>query len=436
MTAILALIRKDLILFVNDRRALILTVLMPIVLGAFFGYIFGGSGAKEVGKVDIAVVMLDDSNVAKKIATALKNETTFNVVELGVDEARLKVLKGKLSAAVVIPAGFGTASVKGLFGAGPKPEISLFYDPSQTAVLQMTKGLLTQHVMEIVTSEMTNGPAGQEFVSESLDKLEAVASKHPEQKPLREMLASLKAFQTDNLATANKAPSASTPAASAKGFTLPFTTKEEAMTSGPAKYNGYAHSFAGMSVQFILFMGIDAGISILLARRMGLWNRLLAAPISLSNLLAARALSCALIAFGLLCVIFSVAALVFGVRITGNLFGFLGVGVCFAIMTASFGLLIAAFGKTPEAARSMATFATLIMVMLGGAWVPSFIFPQWMQTATLFVPTRWAVDGFDAMTWRGQGMDVAAECMAVQIGFALLFGSLALWKFGAEAKRA
>ena len=208
------------------------------------------------------------------------------------------------------------------------------------------------------------------------------------------------------------------------------------MTSGPAKYNGYAHSFAGMSVQFILFMGIDAGISILLARRLGLWNRLLAAPVSLSSLLAARALSCALIAFGLLCFIFAVAALVFGVRITGNMLGFLGVGVCFAVMTATFGLLIAAFGKTPEAARSMATFATLILVMLGGAWVPSFVFPQWMQTATLFVPTRWAVDGFDAMTWRGLGMNVAAECMAVQIGFALLFGSLALWKFGADAKRA
>lgn len=434
MTAILALIRKDLILFLNDRRALVLTVLMPIVLGAFFGYIFGGSGAKEAGKVGIALVMQDESAIAKKLALALKSEANFNVVELGLDEARLKVLKGKLSAAVVIPEGFGAASVKGLFSAGPKPEISLLYDPSQTAVLQMTKGLLTQHVMQIVTSEMTSGPAGQEFVSESLDKLEAVATKHPEQKPLRDMLVSLKAFQKVTLAAVNESPTTATP--TAKGFTLPFTTKEEAMTSGPVKYNGYAHSFAGMSVQFILFMGIDAGISILLARRMGLWNRLLAAPISLSNVLAARALSCAMIAFGLLCVIFTVAALMFGVRITGNLLGFLGVGVCFAIMTATFGLLIAAFGKTPEAARSMATFATLIMVMLGGAWVPSFIFPQWMQTATLFVPTRWAVDGFDAMTWRGQGMDVAADCMAVQIGFALLFGSLALWKFAAEAKRA
>ena len=38
----------------------------------------------------------------------------------------------------------------------------------------------------------------------------------------------------------------------------------------------------------------------------------------------------------------------------------------FALMTASFGLLIAAFGKTPEAARGIPIFATLILVMLVG----------------------------------------------------------------------
>ena len=76
------------------------------------------------------------------------------------------------------------------------------------------------------------------------------------------------------------------------------------------------------------------------------------------------------------------------------------------------------------------------MVMLGGAWVPSFVFPQWLQTVTLFVPTRWAVDGFDAMTWRGLGLDVAVESMAVQSGFALLFGALAVWKFRRDAESA
>ena len=45
-----------------------------------------------------------------------------------------------------------------------------------------------------------------------------------------------------------------------------------------------------------------------------------------------------------------------------------------------------------------------MMVMLGGAWVPTFIFPAWLQQFTLVVPVRWAVDGLDAMTWRGIGL--------------------------------
>jgi ABC-2 type transport system permease protein len=128
--------------------------------------------------------------------------------------------------------------------------------------------------------------------------------------------------------------------------------------------------------------------------------------------------------------IFLVAALFFQVQIAGSLIGFLGIGISFALVTATFGLLIAAFGKTPEAARGMATFATLIMVMLGGAWVPAFLFPQWLQTLTLGVPTRWAVDGLDAMTWRGLPLEAAWGPMAVQLGIAALFAMLALWKFG------
>ncbi len=85
----------------------------------------------------------------------------------------------------------------------------------------------------------------------------------------------------------------------------------------------------------------------------------------------------------------------------------------------------------------MASFATLIMVMLGGAWVPAFLFPQWLQGVTLAVPTRWAVDGLDAMTWRGLPLDAAWAPMLVQLAFAALFAALAMWKFsrpGASSK--
>jgi ABC-2 type transport system permease protein len=216
---------------------------------------------------------------------------------------------------------------------------------------------------------------------------------------------------------------------------MPFTTHDQQLTSGPAEqgYNAYAHSFAGMGVQFILFMGIDMGIDILLAQRSGVWNRLLAAPVGLAQVLLARAASGAIIAVGLLCAMFAVAVFVFGVHIA-SLAGFIGMALCFAALTASLGLLIAAFGKTPEAARRIAMFVTLIMVMVGGAWVPSFMFPEWMQRLTMAVPTRWAIDGLDAVTWRGLDAAAAAPAMGAQLGFALVFAVLAVWKFKREQR--
>jgi len=67
--------------------------------------------------------------------------------------------------------------------------------------------------------------------------------------------------------------------------------------------------------------------------------------------------------------------------------------------------------------------------MLGGAWVPTFIFPAWLQKLTVIVPTRWAMDGLDAMTWRGLPLAAAVAPTFVLLGFAALFGALALVKF-------
>jgi ABC-2 type transport system permease protein len=433
MTALIALVRKDLILFLANRRALLLTLIMPVVLGAFFGFLFGGSGSPDNIKIEIAVASQDDSEVSKKIVAGLKADSSLHTQDLPLSEAKQQVLAGKLNAAIEIPAGFGEASGAALFGGRNKPEIQIFYDPSQSAVLGMLKGLLTQQVMQHVSAEMFSGKSGQKFVAQSIEQLDQAVLTDPTRRELRDFLQSLKKFQSSNqqpLATA--APSTATPTA-AGGLSMPFVTREQAMSSGP-RYNGYAHSFAGMSIQFILFMGLDAGIGILLARRMGLWNRLLAAPIAIGTILGARAISCALIALGLLGFVYLVGGLFFKVSIAGSAIGFVGVALCFALFTAMFGLFIAAFGKTPEAARGLATFVTLIMVMLGGAWVPAFIFPQWLQTATLAVPTRWAMDGLDAMTWRGLALNAALPSMAVLLGFSLIFGALALWKFHRDSQ--
>ncbi|MFA7009212.1 MAG: ABC transporter permease [Elusimicrobiales bacterium] len=181
-------------------------------------------------------------------------------------------------------------------------------------------------------------------------------------------------------------------------------------------------------------MALETGVSLLLQRQRGLWKRLRSAPLSRYLLLGGRALSGAFIALLILLSGFVFARIVFGVRIEGSFAGFMGVCVSCALMSSAFGLLVAAFGKTPEATRGIAIFAALMMVMLGGAWVPSFIFPPWLQKATLFIPTRWAVDGLDAMSWRGLGFSSALGPIAVLLAFTALFGILAVVRFRWEAE--
>ena len=156
---------------------------------------------------------------------------------------------------------------------------------------------------------------------------------------------------------------------------MPFEMHEEAvMARQNATYNGFAHSFAGMGLQFMLFAGINMGIEILTERQKGIWKRLRSAPLSKLQLLGSKIASGTIIGSLVLLVSFGFAILVWHVRIDGSVAGFLGVSIASALMAASYGLLIAALGKTPNAARGASVLATLMMVMLGGAWVPTFVF--------------------------------------------------------------
>src|SRR4029079_7643347 len=213
----------------------------------------------------------------------------------------------------------------------------------------------------------------------------------------------------------------------ARGLTIPFEVKETAVTGNPLlKYNGYAHSFGGMGIQFALFAAIELAAGILLERERGLWKRLRSAPLSRSTLLLARAISGTVITTMTLLVSFAFAWIVFKAPI-GNLAGFLAVTIASAFMAATFGLFVAAIGQTPAATRRAAIFVVLVMVMLGGAWVPTFIFPAWLQQFTWLVPVRWAVDGFDAMTWRGLAFTDVLVPVALLLGFSVLCFAAAMW---------
>lgn len=423
LVAIKAMVRKDLQVFFADRRAVITAFAMPIVIASFFGFIFRGAGAGggQASKLDILLVQEDTGVIARSIADGVKGDGNLNVQVVSGDTARARVRRGASSVAVIIPAGFGDSAGRALFSGGTRPELKLLYDPSHSMERAMVGGLMAQHVMQGVTREMFGGAHGQQLMDEMMANMRPGDMSPQRQMMLQQLMGAAKRFNATT-STDSSAPAA--------GLSQPYAIKEEALTANAtAKYNAFAHSFAGMGIQFLLFAAINLAIEILNERQKGLWKRLRSAPVSRAALLGGKLSSTTVIGALVLFVSFAFAIIVWKVRILGSVAGFVGIGVASALMAAGYGLLIASLGKTPSAARGVSIFATLIMVMLGGAWVPAFIFPAWLQQATLVVPTRWAIDGFDAMTWRGLGLESALPAIGVLLAFAALFTTLAVWRF-------
>jgi ABC-2 type transport system permease protein len=421
LTPLRALVRKDLKLFLSDRRAVIMSFAVPIAIASFFGSIFSGSGSTEPARVPIAIVDEDESPVSKAIVADVRGDKNLAVTETTAALARDTVRRGRATVGVIVPKGFGDAAGRAFFAGGSKPMLQLVYDPSHAMELGMVRGIMTEHVMEAVSREVFSGTGGQALIETTLADLPRSDMPPAQQALLRDMLQSVQRFYAQTTPSVRARP---------PGVTLPYSVQEEAVTSGTAvAYNGYAHSFAGMGIQFLLFAAANLGVEVLLERQRGLWKRLRSAPISRRLLLAGKILSGTIIALMTLLVSFGFAIVVFGVRIRGSVVGFAAVAVAASLMASAFGLLVAALGRTPGATRGVTTFAVLIMVMLGGAWVPTFVFPAWLQRATVVVPARWAVDGLDAMTWRGLGLSAAVTPTLALVGFAVLFCAIAMMRF-------
>jgi ABC-2 type transport system permease protein len=427
LSAFTALVRRDLRLFFQDRRALTMSFAAPIVIGSFFGYLFGNAGDRPASKIPIAIVDQDSTPLTRKLIEALAKDQSLEVTPRARADAEAGVRGGKITVAAVIPKGFGEQSGRAFFRGEEKPEIQLMYDPSHGAEMAMVRGMLTQHVMETVSNDVFRGENSQKLVDDALRDLQGSQSMNPgDRKALVDML--------QGVGNWNQRRRSNPGGTGGGGFNLPYTVKEEAVTARKGvTYNAMAHAFAGMSVQFILFMGIDAGMIVLMQRRTGMWKRLQAAPLSRWTVISARAASAGITAMMILAVVFSFARIVWGVRIEGSFAGFLMICAAFSVMTAMFGLLIAVLGKTPEGARGISILVTLILVMLGGSWVPSFLFPQWLQRISFLIPTRWAVDGLDGAVWRGYTTQALLAPAGALLVFAALFGLVAVWRFRWEA---
>jgi ABC-2 type transport system permease protein len=191
-----------------------------------------------------------------------------------------------------------------------------------------------------------------------------------------------------------------------------------------------------MTLQYLLFWGMESGLLFLRERRRGAWTRVRAAPAPLAAVIAGKAVATAGIALLMVAVTFAVGRVAVGVTAAGSWAGFALLALAGCGLAAATGLLVAAVGGTEARARSVSIVVILGVSMLGGLWLPAFLLPEWVRDAALALPTTWAMRGLDRVTWQGRGLLEALPYAAAVAGFAAAFFSLAAWRLTADERRA
>jgi ABC-2 type transport system permease protein len=373
---VLALAAKDWRLFWADRRAAALCFIVPVVLASAFGLIFNRPAPYAApSRLPVLVVTEDDGPFTAHVAADLLASPRLDAKPATRAEAEAAVRGNRSAVAVVLPAGF--EKVKDWQpGQGGGPELRVLHHPTASAERQWAEGA----VLEVVMRQLAREKLG------ALGQREAVLA-------------------------------------------APFRVTATAAAARPdAKFNSYSHAFCGMTLQYLLFWGMESGLVFLRERRRGVWCRVRAAPVPLGCVLTAKALSTAFIALLQVLVTFAFGYLVFGVAVTGSFAGFVLLALAACGLAAATGLLVAAVGGTEARARSVSIVVILGISMVGGLWVPSFLLPGWVRDTALSLPTAWAMHGLGGVTWQGLGLWAVLPSVLAVAAFTAAFLALAAWR--------
>ncbi|HEY3779520.1 MAG TPA: ABC transporter permease [Fimbriimonadaceae bacterium] len=370
---ILGFLFKDAKVFAVDRQAVVMSFIIPILVASILGWLDTSATKPQPNqKIAMSVTDLDHSDISKALVASLQKDDNVTAVALSLADAQRQAKEGGPVAAI-IPSGFGKEATDAMSNGGQKPAITLLTDPANPTNGQVAKGALLSDASKVVAQEVYAGLAGN--------------------------------------------------------ASAPLEVKEETAAAQKADWGGAAHEYAGFGLMGLLFFAIEAAVSLVRDKKLGIWRRLRAAPVNPAVFVLTRGISSTILAFAIILFMFAFGALLFGIRILGSVPGFFLVAFSTAVMSACLGLLVSNLSRSENQARGVSMLVVFTMLATGGAWFPISRMPDWIQKGANYLPVRWSVEGFDAMTWRGLGLSDGLRYSGALLGFAAIFMALAMVGF-------
>ena len=404
MKQIIALAMKDLRLMPRNRGGMFFTFVWPILVTVLFGIMFGGQGDGSQAKVRIATVDQDNSEGSR--AFLKKLEESFELSSMTLADAETAVRRGQRTGFVVVRPGFGEASTRMFYGT-PR-EIEVGVDPARQAEAGMLEGLLMKHAATDMQKMFNDPRASATMVDKALGDMKLAP---PDQvAPVQRFLGELKTF----MAT----PQSQGPPGSPQGEWQPLKiTKKDVARVWDGPRNPFDITFPQGVIWGLIGCAMSFGISLVTERTHGTLVRLRMAPLTNAQILGGKALSCFTSILFVELMLLAVA-LSFGVRPT-SYFMLVLAGLSAAICFVGFMMLVASLGKTEQTASGAGWAILMPLSMIGGAMVPTFVMPAWVQSISFISPIRWTMLAIEGGVWRNFSLSEMAMPCAILIALGI-----------------
>jgi len=399
MRALLAIARKDTQVRFSSRSEWVFFLILPLAFTAIIGSAF--RVGDDDPRLPLLVVDEDRSSLSASLLADLDSSSVQVLVGTRA-EMQAALDDGEASAALVIPAGFGTALAGGQPGA-----VRLVANPDNIDALA-----LGQAVRESAARLGVTLAAARASLAEAEGR-----------RPFGDD-AERRGYFEEGLRLAQEA--------AAKGpsrLTIVRATEAEA---GLGDYSQQAQASAGGIITWVFIPLL--GISALFAyeRGNGTLRRLVTTPLPRSTYLLGTIggqSATALVQIALL-VVFGIV--LFQVPWGQSPAALVVVMVTFVLSSAALGATLGTFVRTEAQASGLSIMLGMVLSLLGGCWYPIELFPPAVQTAVHIFPTTWAMQAMTDITMRGQGLGQILPEAGVLLGFAIVFFIVGVGRFRYE----
>jgi ABC-2 type transport system permease protein len=409
---VLTIARKDLTEVVRDRRAAIFLVLMPLLFTLFFGFFFKAEEHHPAAGYRIGWCDRDPEGfLSARLRSLLDSSESVRLVVLGKKDGEVAdklVHDGKFAAVLVIPSGFSSSLAEGRIAESPKLGlIAAQGTPGGQTAIAAVQGAAGKLIGALEISRLS---------LEFYEKNKPVEDAGVRKAYLEESLGlAMDAWKDPSLTVAIEA-----------------APKGGAQAPRTEQLGGYNQASPGMIVQFAIFGLISSASVLVLERRSRALQRMLTTPMRRAEIIAGHTLAMFVLMLVLQTVLIGVGQLALGVNYLRVPGATLLMIITLGLWSASLGLLISALSRHEQQVVMFSLIAMFVFSALGGAWFPLETAGRSFARVGHFLPTAWAMDGFQNIILRGLGFGSVLLPAAVLLGCAGLFFGLAVWRFKYE----